>query len=88
MQKNELIHLHSLLVQIKKHVQEREDVDEDQFESYADLETRPVHIHKSKSAHKEAIFVLGEEITEIMDGDENEAGIESRTKEIVNKASS
>lgn len=75
MHKDELIHLHSLLVEIKKYFEDQEDVDEDTFEDYESLGTSPVHIHKSKSEHKHAIFVLGEQLAENMTDDEwSEAG--------------
>lgn len=75
MHKDELIHLHSLLVEIKKYFEEQEDVEEDLFEDYESLGTSPVHIHKSKSEHKHAIFVLGEQLAENMTDDEwSEAG--------------
>ncbi|MDY6779250.1 MAG: UPF0058 family protein [Halobacteria archaeon] len=70
MHKDELIHLHSLLVEIKKYFENQEDVEEDLFEDYEELGTSPVHIHKSKSEHKHAIFVLGETLADSMTEDE------------------
>ncbi len=64
MQKEELIHLHSLMAELKDYVDEKEDEIDADFEEYQTLETSPVHVHRSKSEHKHAIFVLGEELNE------------------------
>ncbi len=61
MQKEELLHLHMLMVHIKKYYETTtgEAVDTSR---YVGLEVSPVHIHKNKKSHKEALLVLGEEI--------------------------
>ena len=61
MQKEELLHLHMLMVHIKKYFETStgEVVDTSR---YIGLEVSPVHIHKNKKSHKEALLVLGEEI--------------------------
>lgn len=61
MQKEELLHLHMLMVHIKKFYETTtgESVDTSR---YVGLEVSPVHIHKNKKSHKEALLVLGEEI--------------------------
>lgn len=61
MQKEELLHLHMLMVHIKKFYETTtgESVDASR---YVGLEVSPVHIHKNKKSHKEALLVLGEEI--------------------------
>lgn len=84
MHKDELIHLHSLLVEIKKYFEGEEELDDDVFQDYDELGTSPVHIHKSKSEHKHAIFVLGEELAERMADDEfSETGrVEQRMNEL------
>ena len=64
MQKEELIQLHALFVQIKneieKHLPEKNGI----FKEYEQLGVLPQHVHKSKSAHKKAIFILGKELAE------------------------
>ncbi len=71
MQKEELIYIHSVLAQVKRHIEaERADAD---FSGYEDLHIQPVHLHRSKNDHKRAIFTLGEEIAraigpEVRDG--------------------
>ena len=61
MQKEELLHLHMLLVQVKKYY-ESIDNDEIMTSKYDQLNISPVHIHKNKICHKEAILTLGEEL--------------------------
>ena len=85
MHKDELIHLHSLLVEIKKYFEDHEDVDEEIFEDYTSLNTSPVHIHKSKSEHKHAIFALGEKLADKMSEKHSEE-IEARMNELEEKA--
>jgi hypothetical protein len=60
MQKEELIYIHSVLAQVKRHI-EAECVDAD-FSGYDALHIQPAHVHRSKNDHKRAIFTLGEEI--------------------------
>ncbi|NMA10223.1 UPF0058 family protein [Methanoculleus chikugoensis] len=61
MQKEELLHLHMLLVHIRKYYESTtgEDVPTDQYNA---LHISPVHIHKNKVTHKKAILTLGGEI--------------------------
>jgi hypothetical protein len=60
-QKEELLHLHMLMVHIKKYY-ENITGDEIPTERYSALEISPVHIHKNKKCHKDAILTLGNEI--------------------------
>ena len=62
MQKDELIQMHTLLCQIKNHLQSTGVADEDSFQEYEDLGISPVHVHRSKGEHKRAIFLLGKEL--------------------------
>ncbi|MCX6681963.1 MAG: UPF0058 family protein [Methanoregula sp.] len=61
MQKEELLHLHMLMIHIKKYY-EGITSDEIPTNRYKSLAISPVHIHKDKKAHKEALLVLGDEI--------------------------
>ncbi|MCX6699727.1 MAG: UPF0058 family protein [Methanomicrobiales archaeon] len=61
MQKEELLHLHMLMVHIKKYYENITN-DEIPTERYDALEVSPVHIHKNKKCHKDAILALGDEI--------------------------
>jgi hypothetical protein len=60
-QKEELLHLHMLMIHIKKYYEgtTHEEVLTDRYNS---LEISPVHIHKDKKAHKDALLTLGDEI--------------------------
>lgn len=61
MQKEELLHLHMLLVHVKKYYEEITG-NEIKTENYNCLSISPVHIHKNKINHKKAILTIGEEI--------------------------
>ncbi len=67
MHKEELIQLHTLLVQMKKFFEEN---GKGEFSQYQSLKISPIHVHRSKAEHKHAIFVLGKEIANIMAHDE------------------
>jgi hypothetical protein len=62
-QKEELLHLHMLLVHVRKYYESTtgEDVSTDQYNA---LHISPVHIHKNKVTHKKAILTLGNEIVQ------------------------
>mgnify|MGYP003301184342 CR=1 FL=1 len=62
MQKDELIQMHTLLCQIKNHLQQTGVAGGDSFEEYEGLGISPVHVHRSKGEHKRAIFLLGKEL--------------------------
>lgn len=62
-QKEELLHLHMLLVHIRKYYENGGD-GELPANRYEDLSITPVHIHKNKKCHKEAILTLGDEIVD------------------------
>ncbi len=63
MQKEELLHLHMLLVHVKKYY-ESITGEEINTEHYTALNISPVHIHKNKISHKRAILTLGNEIVQ------------------------
>jgi hypothetical protein len=60
-QKEELLHLHMLLIHVKKYY-ENLTSDEIFTDRYNALTISPVHIHKNKVLHKKAILTLGDEI--------------------------
>lgn len=64
MQKDELIQMHTLLCQIKNHLQNTGVAGNDSFEEYENLGISPVHVHRSKGDHKRAIFLLGKELAQ------------------------
>lgn len=65
LRKQELIHLHGLLAQVRNHYEERAETDIDTSE-YDALNTRPTSVHKNKIDHKKAVFALAEEMDEGM----------------------
>jgi len=66
MQKEELIQLHTLFVQIKNELEKQmKDELNGAFKEYEQLGVLPHHVHKSKNAHKKAIFILGKEIAQL-----------------------
>jgi len=65
--KEELIQLHTLMVQMKTFF---EGSGKGEFSQYQSLQISPIHVHRSKSEHKHAIFVLGKEIASVMAHDE------------------
>jgi hypothetical protein len=60
-QKEELLHLHMLMIHVKKYIENITN-QEISAKSYQTLEISPVHIHKNKKCHKDAILALGDEI--------------------------
>ena len=61
MQKEELIHLHMLMMHIKKCCESISN-HEIPSERYRSLDISPHHIHKEKKAHKIALLTLSDEI--------------------------
>jgi len=70
MHKDELLELHEQMVVIMENFDERERVADDLFEPYHELDVDPSHVHKSKSEHKHAVFVLGNALATAMSEDE------------------
>jgi hypothetical protein len=60
-QKEELLHLHMLMIHIKRYF-ETVTSEEIPTKHYNSLEISPVHIHKNKKCHKDAILTLGDEV--------------------------
>jgi hypothetical protein len=63
MKKEELVHLHMLLAQLKRYCEEK-DLDCD-FSEYDKLGISPFQVHRSKEDHKEAIFRLVTELASL-----------------------
>lgn len=63
MKKEELIHIHMFLAQLKKYYEENGSNCD--FMRYRELKISPFHVHRSKEEHKQAIFVLGLELASI-----------------------
>ncbi|MFC6963509.1 UPF0058 family protein [Halocatena marina] len=63
MKKQELIHLHGLLAEVSNHYELRSENTIDHTK-YEELGVQPTSIHKSKTDHKEAVFMLATGITD------------------------
>jgi hypothetical protein len=61
MQKSELLHLHLLMFHIRMYF-EAFTHDEIRTERYNALGVSPLHLHKDRKAHKDALLTLGSEI--------------------------
>jgi len=90
MHKDELLELHEQMVIIMENFRDREDVEEGTFDEYDELDVDPSHVHKSKSEHKHAVFVLGNALASAMSDDEfSSAGrIGKRMQELAEDAES
>jgi hypothetical protein len=90
MHKDELLELHEQMVIIKDYFKAREEVDESLFEPYEGLDVGPEDVHKSKSEHKHAVFMLGNALATAMSEDEfSSAGrLGKRMKELADDAES
>lgn len=79
MDKQEFIHIHSLLLEVRNEIEEREGGLEeiDEIEEYDNMDISPESIHKNKSQHKSAIFKLSEGLAKATDDKETEERIES-----------
>ena len=62
MKKQELIHLHGLLSEVRTRFEIQSDSAFD-FPGYDEQNTRPTSIHHSKNDHREAVLKLGDELT-------------------------
>ncbi len=90
MHKDELLELHSKMVSIMEHFRNMDGVDASAFDAYDELDVTPDDVHKSKSEHKHAVFVLGNALASVMAEDEfSDAGrIGKRMAELAEDAES
>jgi hypothetical protein len=90
MHKDELLELHAKMVSIMGHFQDMDQIDSSVFDPYESLDVTPDDVHKSKSEHKHAVFVLGNALANVMSEDEfSDAGrIGKRMKELADDAES
>ncbi|MFC7227043.1 UPF0058 family protein [Salinirubellus salinus] len=88
MHKEELLELHEHMVAIMETFRGMEDVDGSLFDPYDQLDVSPDDVHKSKSEHKHAVFVLGNALASVMSDDEfSDAGrIGKRMEELAEDA--
>ena len=67
---------------------EQDDIDSDLFIPYDELAVTPADVHKSKSEHKHAVFVLGNALAQALSDDEfsNAGRIGKRMQELAEDA--
>src|ERR1051325_3811800 len=65
MHKDELLQLHSLLCQMKRYFEDSGLPLRGEFSEYDSLAVSPQHIHKSKTDHKRAVFLLGKGLSQV-----------------------
>ncbi|WP_224450049.1 UPF0058 family protein [Haloprofundus salilacus] len=90
MHKDDLLELHEQMVIIMEYFRSQEDVDSSLFDPYDELSVEPSHVHKSKSEHKHAVFVLGNALASAMSDDEfsNAGRVGKRMEELADDAES
>mgnify|MGYP000681132113 CR=1 FL=1 len=90
MHKDELLELHEHMVTIMEYFREQDHVETGLFDPYEELDVTPADVHKSKSEHKHAVFVLGNALATAMSEDEfSDAGrIGKRMQELAEDAES
>jgi hypothetical protein len=88
MHKEELLELHEQMVSVMEHFRHMEGIDGSLFEPYDELDVTPQDVHKSKSEHKHAVFVLGQGLAEALSEDEfsNAGRIGKRMEELADDA--
>jgi hypothetical protein len=88
MHKDELLELHEQMVAIKEYFQARDEVEDGLFDPYDSLDVSPSDVHKSKSEHKHAVFVLGNALASSMSEDEfsNAGRVGKRMEELAKDA--
>ncbi|MFT4921966.1 MAG: hypothetical protein ACI8XM_001174 [Haloarculaceae archaeon] len=88
MHKDELLELHEQMVTIMNYFRDLEQVNAELFDPYEELDVTPSDVHKSKSEHKHAVFVLGNALANAMSEDEfSDAGrVGKRMKELAEDA--
>lgn len=72
MKKQELIHLHGLLAEVRNYYEQKTD-SPIKNDSYQSMGVKPTSIHKSKTDHKRAVFALTKGITTEFEFDESES---------------
>ncbi|MDR2830297.1 MAG: UPF0058 family protein [Methanobrevibacter sp.] len=65
MQKNEMIQIHQFLLYVLKHLEDENRIQKTCIE-YISLNIQPHHVHKTKSEHKHAIFLLSTLISQVI----------------------
>lgn len=70
MRKQEMLELHEKMVTIKDMISNMPGTDVDAFTNYEDVGITPADSTLSKDKHKRAVFVLGQDLANVMNEDE------------------
>ncbi|MGZ0747203.1 UPF0058 family protein [Haloparvum sp. AD34] len=84
MKKRQLIHFHSLLGEVSKHLYEGGYVDEDDLADYRELGTSPMTMQGSRVEHEEAALALADALASALEADmapDADAATETATPE-------
>ncbi len=68
--KDEFVQLHILFAQVREYLQKNSDLDNQTianfFIKYDDLDVKPTDVYKTRKIHKQATYLLGASIVELM----------------------
>lgn len=79
MNKNELVHLHALLVRVAEEYVEWGVATRDDFSAYHALETTPMALRRSRADHEAATIVLARTLAELTGTPRPEQALEDVT---------
>ena len=74
MKKNELVHLHALLIRVAEDYVERGEATRADFDEYHELELTPTSLREPRMRHEEAVRVLARILSD-------RSGVEGRVSE-------
>lgn len=64
MRKDEAVHLHGLIRELRRHLERHGWVDASAFAEYDELGVSPLQVHRSKGEHVEAMQVLADALAD------------------------
>ncbi len=79
MNKNELVHLHALLVRVAEEYVEWNVATRGDFSAYHALGTTPMSLRRSRADHEAATLVLARTLAELSDPPDTERTLEDAT---------
>jgi hypothetical protein len=65
MNKNELIHLHSLLTEVREKMERENDIPDGYFNEYEELEITPEMVYVTKGEQKKAVVLLARKLANL-----------------------
>lgn len=67
MKKRELLHLHGLLAELRRHLEEEDLVPDHAFEQYDDRAVSPLGVQERKEKHRIAVLLLRDGLAETVE---------------------